>query len=261
MLGQHRSTQRYQSKKRDGEAELVAAIKQVAQKHPRWGYRLVRDRLWTLGWAVSRKRVYRLWAKEGLCRRVKRRRRRHKGASENACAVRRSRGINDVWTYDVAHDRTEDNRRLKVLVIQDEYSRECLSLMTRRRITAGDVVEELSRLFNIHGYPNCLRSDNGPEFIAKVVETWLRVNNIGPLYVQPGSPWENGYAESFIARLRDELLDVELFTSVLEAQVVTEAHRVEYNTIRPHSALGGLTPVEFAQKCRSENKAAQAALS
>jgi len=223
LLSQHRSTQRYVRKVRDGEKELIDAIKREVKKHPRWGYRLIGDRLRNLGWVINRKRMYRLWKQLGFTRRVKRRRRRNKGASKNSCSIKKSRGMNDVWTYDFLHDRTEDNRGLKFLIIEDEYARECVSIMVKRSITSKDVVGELSRLFAKRGIPNFIRSDNGPEFVAKAVEDWLGENQIGPLYIQPGSPWENAYVESFNARFRDELLNVELFTSVLEAQVVAEA--------------------------------------
>ena len=168
------------------------------------------------------------------------------GSSEHGCRRRRAKYKNHVWSYDFLMDQTEDGRRLKLLPVLDEFTREAHAILVERRIRAEDVVELLASLFRVHGAPAYLRSDNGPEFIAIVVKEWLARSGVKTLYIEPGSPWENAYSESFNSRFEDELLNRETFTSVTEATVLVERYRLAYNHERPHSALGYRTPVEFA---------------
>jgi putative transposase len=184
--------------------------------------------------------------------------RRRVGSSEQGSQRRRAERINQVWSYDFIMDQTEDGRRLKMLPIVDEYSRECLEIEVSRSMTAEDVVGVLGRLFTEHGEPEYIRSDNGPEFIADVVKQWLQKSGVKTLYIEPGSPWKNAYSESFNSRFRDELLDRELFTSVLEAKVLVREYKQEYNQQRPHSSLNYQTPAAFAATARQSAKAAMA---
>jgi putative transposase len=168
------------------------------------------------------------------------------GTSENSCTRRRAEYIDHVWSYDFAMDTTEEGRRLKVMPVVDEYSRECLALEVERSITAAEVVKTLNRLFAERGEPAYIRSDNGPEFIAKAIKRWLASSGVETLYIEPGAPWENAYSETFISRLRDELLNREVFANLKEAKMLAEDYRSHYNYYRPHGALGYLTPMEFA---------------
>jgi putative transposase len=191
--------------------------------------------------------MQRLWREAGLKVPANReRKRRRLGTSENGCTRRRAEYIDHVWSYDFAIDATEDSRRLKMMPIVDEYSRECLALEMERSITAEDVVEVLDRLFSERGEPDYIRSDNGPEFIAEALKRWLAASGVKTLYIEPGAPWENAYSETFISRLRDELLNREVFANLKEAQVLAGDYREHYNHHRPHGALGYLTPAEFA---------------
>ena len=254
-LSQPRSTQRYRRKIPGDEAALVKHMLTLVRRHPRFGYR----RIWALlrreGWPINRKRVYRLWRKEGLKVPVKRRKRRRLGQSENGCARRRAEHKDHVWAWDFIHDRTESGTALKWLSVVDEFTRECLALHADRSITSEDVIDVLMNLFCTRGVPCHVRSDNGPEFIANALRDWLRRSSVETLYVEPGSPWENGYAESFHGRLRDEFLNVEVFSTVREAKVLGEGWRVDYNEHRPHSALGYRTPTEFAQDGQASPRA------
>lgn len=196
---------------------------------------------------VNKKRVQRLWRAADLKVPVsKEHKRRRIGASENSITRRRAEYLGHVWSYDFAMDATEDGRRLKIMPIVEEYSRECLALEVERSITAEEVVKTLDRLFAGRGAPSFIRSDNGPEFIAEAVKRWLEVSGVKTLYVEPGAPWENAYSETFISRMRDELLNREEFANLKEAKVLAEDYRDHYNHHRPHGALGYLTPVEFA---------------
>ena len=204
------------------------------------------------GRVVNKKRVHRLWKEEGLKvpdKQQKRRRLHLEGASENGCARRRAEHKDHVWSYDFVMDRTEDGRRLKMMPVVDEYTRECLALEVERSITAEDVIATLARLFEERGEPRYIRSDNGPEFVATALKRWLEASGVGTLYIEPGSPWENAHAESFIGRLGDELLNREVFTSLVEAKVLVEEYREHHNERRPHSALSYRTPSEFATSC------------
>jgi putative transposase len=229
----------------------------LSQENPRYGYRRVWAMLKREGWRVNKKRVHRLWREEGLKVPQKQRKRRRlaEGASENGCTKRKAEHKDHVWSYDFVMDRTEDGRRLKMMPIVDEYTRECLAIEVERSITSEEVVATLAYLFEERGEPAYIRSDNGPEFVAAAVKRWLEVSGVGTLYIEPGSPWENAYGESFNGRLGDELLKREEFASLLEAKVLVEEYREHYNRRRPHSALGYRTPSEFAATCRAGNTA------
>jgi len=249
VLAQPRMTQRYKPKQPDRDKPLVAAMKRLAGKHPRYGYRFITAKLRQDGWQVNHKRVQRLWRKECLQVPYRRRHKKSQGNSQNSCAVRKAEYINHVWTYDFISDQTEDGRALKFLTVLDEYTRESLAIEVDRSIRAKDVMGVLEYLFMVRGAPDFIRSDNGPEFIAEAISRSLTGLGVGTLYIEPGSPWENGYIESFNGRFRDEVLDRELFHSVKEAKVVVEDWRLEYNHHRPHSALGYKTPAGFAVFC------------
>lgn len=242
-------TQRYKIKQTDRDKPLVAAMKRLAGKHPRYGYRLITAKLRQEGWQVNHKRVQRLWRKEGLQVPYRRKRKKSHGSSENACSVKRAEYINHVWTYDFVEDQTEDGRKLKLLTVLDEHTRESLAIEVDRSIRSKDVIAVLEYLFMVRGLPMFIRSDNGPEFIAQAIKQWLKDRFVGTLYIEPGCPWENGYAESFHGRFRDDFLDRELFYSVKEAKVLVENWRLEYNQHRPHSSLRYMTPAAFAATC------------
>jgi putative transposase len=246
VLDQPRSSQRYQPRPHEGEAELVKRMLELSRQHPRYGYRFVWALLRSEGFAINRKRVYRLWRREGLKVPVKRHKKRRLGTSENGIVHHRAEHADHVWAWDFVHDRTEDGRPLKFLSIVDEFTRECLALEVRRSFKSGDVIDVLKELFLIRGVPEHIRSDNGPEFIAQAIRAWLGSAQVSTLYIAPGSPWENGYAESFHSRLRDELLESELFTCLAEAKMLSEQWRLEYNHRRPHSSLGYVAPAVFA---------------
>ena len=218
-------------------------------RHPRYGYRRITALLRGEGWRVNRKRVHRLWRREGLKVVVKQRKKRRLGNSDNSVVRRKAEHINHVWSYDFVMDQTENGRRLKFLPVLDEYTRECLTLEVARSITSRDVIEVLEQLFIVRGAPEYIRSDNGSEFIADVIKAWLADIGVKTLYIEPGSPWENAYSESFNSRFRDELLNREMFGSVLEARVLSGDWRLEYNHHRPHSSLDYMTPAAFAATC------------
>lgn len=249
VLKQPRSTQRYRRQEPDGERSLVSRMREYARAHPRYGYR----RIWALlrmdGWIVNRKRVHRLWRREGFKVPQKQRKKRRLGTSANGVVRRRAEHVNQVWCYDFVKDQTTEGRPLKFLPIEDEYTRECLALEVDRSITAGAVIETLRYLFEVRGAPKFIRSDNGPEFIAQAIRKFLADSKVETLYIEPGSPWENAYSESFNGRFRDEFLNRELFTSLTEAKVLCEDFRLEYNHRRPHSALGYVPPAKFATAC------------
>ena len=262
MVDQPRSSQRFEAKPRTDEAPLVKRMLQLARAKPRYGYRRIGWLLRTEGWRVGLSRVFRLWQREGLKVPVKKRKRRRLGSSVNGCHRRRAEAPNDVWCWDFVFDRTVSGSQLKWLSVVDEYTRECLALKVDRGITSEDVIDTLSELFAIRGVPGHIRSDNGPEFIAQTLRRWLKQVGVGTLYIEPGSPWENGYAESFHGRLRDEFLAMEIFEGVRDARALTASWRDEYNTQRPHSSLGYQTPAGFAAACAafaSAKASAQAA--
>lgn len=248
VVSQPRSSQRYVSVRVGRDAAMVERMVALSTENPRYGYRRVWALLRREGWAVNKKRVQRLWREAELKVPVKKvhKRRRSTGTSENGCTRKRAQYSGHVWSYDFAMDATEDGRRLKVMPVVDEYSRECLALEVERSITAEDVVEVLDMLFTERGEPAYVRSDNGPEFIAETIKGWLATSGVKTLYIEPGAPWENAYSETFISRLRDELLDREVFANLKEAKVLAKDYRDHYNQQRPHGALGYLTPAEFA---------------
>lgn len=248
VLGQPRSSQRYVGEKAGKDAAMIERMAALSVENPRYGYR----RIWALlgreGWLLNKKRVQRLWREADLKvpKKQHKKRRLALGASENGCSRNRAEYIDHVWSYDFAMDATEDGRRLKAMPVVDEYSRECLALEMERSIKASEVIETLERLFTERGEPEYIRSDNGPEFIAQALKEWLAISGVKTLYIEPGAPWENAYSETFISRMRDELLERELFVNLKEAQVLLEDYRQHYNHYRPHGALGYRTPAEFA---------------
>jgi len=245
-LDQPRSTQRYVVRVPDDEATLVAAMHALVRGHPRYGYRMICAKLRQDGWRVNRKRVYRLWKREGLKVWKRQRKKRRMGQSENGCVRRLAERKDDVWAWDFIHDRDECGRPLKWLSLVDEFTRECLLLEVARSIKAADVVELVSQVMLIRGVPGHIRSDNGPELIAAALRRYLSQAGVETLYIAPGSPWENGYAESFHSRARDELLDAELFDGLKDAKVLAARWQNEYNHRRPHSSLGYQTPAAYA---------------
>jgi transposase InsO family protein len=258
-VGQARATQRWKSRRAALDRELLERMRVVAVENPASGYRMIWAILRRRGMKVNVKRVHRLWKHGGLKVVRPKSKRVRNGTSENACHVRRAVSPNHVWTYDFTFDETRDGRRLKFLVVIDEYTRQCLRIEVSRSMSAKTVVRILAELVQIHGEPGALRSDNGPEFIANAVQEWLAAAGVGTFYIQPGSPWENAYVESFNARFRDEFLSRELFGTLAEAQVLTEQHRLWYNHVRPHSSLEYQTPVQFAITCMQKNVAFAAA--
>lgn len=246
VLGQPRATQRYRLHAADDESRLTEAIVELATRYGRYGYRRVTALLRADGWRVNHKRVERIWRQEGLKVPAKQRKRGRLWLNDGSCVRLRPEHRNHVWTYDFVHERTRDGRALRLLTVLDEHSRECLAIRVGRRLNAKDVLATLSTLFLEHGVPQYLRSDNGAEMTAHAVREFLGELKVGALYIEPGSPWENGYIESFNGKLRDELLDGEVFTSLLEARILVEQWRRHYNTIRPHSALGYRPPAPEA---------------
>ncbi len=248
VLGQPRSTQRYRPQVSDDEASLTAAIESLAKQYGRYGYRRVTALLRTDGWRVNHKRVERIWRREGLKVPARQRKRGRLWLNDGSCVRLRPEHRNHVWTYDFVHERTQDGKALRLLTVVDEFSRECLAIRVGRRLKAKDVLSTMAGLFLQHGVPQYLRSDNGSEMTATAVREFLGGLEVGTLYIEPGSPWENGYIESFNGKLRDELLNGEIFTSLLEAKVLVEQWRRHYNTVRPHSSLGYRPPAPEANR-------------
>jgi len=242
VLKQPRTTQRYLSYIADEEERLISRIIELAVQYGRYGYRRITAMLQLEGWKVNHKRVERIWRKEGLKVPQKQPKRARLWLNDGSCVRLRPEYKDHVWSYDFVTDRTADGRSFRMLTIIDEHSRECLSILVKRRLNSQDVLAELYNLFLLRGTPEYIRSDNGPEFTAKAVREWLYDLEVKTLFIEPGSPWENGYIESFNGKLRDELLDREIFDTLLEAQVLIEAWRKEYNQIRPHSSLGYRPP-------------------
>lgn len=222
-LDQPRSTQRYEAEPRDDEAGLTKQMLTLAGQRPRFGYRRIAWLLRQAGWQASDTRVYRLWRREGLKVPQKKRKRRRLGVTANGCHRHRAEHKDHVWCWDFVFDHTTSGSMLKWLSIVDEYTRECLALKVDRGITSQDVIDTLAELFSMRGVPRCIRSDNGPEFIAQGVRDWLQRVDVQTLYIAPGSPWENGYAESFHSKLRDEFLALEEFESLSAARTLTLA--------------------------------------
>jgi putative transposase len=245
-LGQPRSTQRRARRVRDDEAALTEAIVALAAEYGRYGYRRITAMLRLRGWRVNAKRVQRIWRREGL--KVPRRqpKRGRLWLNDGSCIRLRPCWPGHVWAYDFVQDRTHDGRPFRMLTVIDEYTRDCLAIAVARRLTSDDVLQVLADLFADRGPPDHIRSDNGGEFTAKIVRAWLGRIGVRTLFIERGSAWENGYNESFNGKLRDELLDREIFHSLQEAEVLIERWRRHYNTSRPHSALGYRPPAPEA---------------
>ena len=247
-MGQHRSVQRYAARRRPDEDALTADIVGLASAYGRYGYRRVTALLRRAGWRVNAKRVERIWRREGLKVPGRQPKRGRLWLADGSCVRLRPERPNHVWAYDFVEDRTHDGRVLRMLVVVDEFTRECLAIRVERRLGSDEVLEVLAELLVERGMPAHIRSDNGPEFAATAVRAWLARLRVGTLFIEPGSPWENGCCESFNGKLRDELLDREIFCSLREAQVLIEAWRRHYNTIRPHAALGYRPPAPAAPR-------------
>ena len=241
-LGQHRSTQRKVPRGRSDEARLTADIITLARAYGRYGYRRITALLNEAGWDVSVSRVARIWRREGLKVPVKQPKRRRLWLADGSCIRLRPERANHVWAYDFVEDRTSDGRKYRMLNIVDEFTRECLAIKVARKLNSMDVIETLADLFLLRGVPAHVRSDQGPEFIAEAVKGWIGAVGAQTAYIERASPWENGYVESFNGRLRDELLNGEIFTTLKEAQIVIEGWRQHYNRVRPHSSLGYKPP-------------------
>jgi putative transposase len=241
-LGQHRSTQRKVPRGRDDEERFRADLIELARRYGRYGYRKISAMLREAGWLVNDKRVERIWRQEGLKVPARQPKRGRLWLTDGSCIRLRPEHRNHVWSYDFVEDRTHDGRKVRMLNVIDEFTHECLAIRVARKLKAVDVIDVLSDLFILRGVPGHIRSDNGPEFVAKAVQAWITAVGAKTAYIAPGSPWENGYVESFNARLRDELLDGELFYSLREAQIIIESWRIHYNTKRPHASLGYRPP-------------------
>jgi len=237
VLGQHRSTQRKKLTKPDDEVALTADITSLATQYGRYGYRRITAMLRQRGWRVNAKRVARIWRREGLKVPSKQPKRGRLWLNDGSCIRLRPEYPNHVWSYDFVEDRTHDGRKYRMLNIIDEFTRECMAIRIGRKLKSTDVIDVLSDLFILRGIPTHVRSDNGPEFIAQALRDWLAAVGSKTAYIMPGSPWENGYCESFNSKLRDELLNGEIFYTLKEAKIVIETWRKHYNTIRPHSSL------------------------
>lgn len=251
VIGQPRSTQRYTARKPATDIVLIRRMHELVRANPRFGYR----RIWALlrdeGFAVNRKRVWRLWKREGFKVPQKQGKKRRLGCSANGIVRHRPQYKDHVWAWDFIHDRDQRNRPLKWFTLIDEYTRECLALEVERSLTSLEVIDVLSQVLLIRGAPGHIRSDNGPEFIAAAMRQFLQTAGVGTLYIEPGAPWENGYAESFHGRLRDELLNSEDFADLREAKVLAARWQNDYNHRRPHSSLRYQTPARFAALCRA----------
>lgn len=241
-LGQHRSTQRKVPRGRDDEEALTADLVALAEKYGRYGYRKISALLKAAGWFVNDKRVERIWRREGLKVPAKQPKRGRIWDNDGSCVRLRPKHRNHVWSYDFVEARTHDGRKIRMLNVVDEFTHECLAIRVARKLKGIDVIDVLSDLFIVRGVPGHIRSDNGPEFVAKAVQAWITAVGSKTAYITPGSPWENGYVESFNARLRDELLNGEIFYTLKEAQIVIESWRRHYNTVRPHASLGYRPP-------------------
>jgi putative transposase len=238
VLDQARATQRRNLSPPSDEKQLTDDIIALASRYGRYGYRRITALLNNKhGWTVNHKRVERIWRKEGLKVPRKQPKRGRLWLNDGSCIRLRPEYKDHVWSYDFMIDRTADGRAFKILNIIDEYTRECLAILVDRKIKNQDVIDLLFQLFILRGIPEHIRSDNGPEFTARAVRKWLNRLGVKTLFIEPGSPWENGYIESFNGKMRDELLSREIFTTLQEAKVLIEQWRREYNQVRPHSAL------------------------
>ena len=242
VLGQHRSAQRKVPQGRSDEEQLTEDIIILAREYGRYGYRIVTDLLRNAGWHVNHKRVERIWKREGLKVPPKQKKRRRLWLNDGSCVRLRPQRPNHVWSYDFMQDRTHDGRAYRILNVIDEFTKEPLMIRAARKLNSTDVVDVLTDLFILRGPPEYIRSDNGPEFVARKVRDWIGAVGAKTAYIEPGSPWENGYIESFNARMRDELLNGEIFYTLQEARIIIEQWRRHYLTLRPHSALNYRPP-------------------
>lgn len=248
LLGQPRSTQRRKPVVPIFNLNLTERIIEFACQYGRYGYRRVHALLVLEGWFVNHKRIERIWRQEGLKVPSRQPKRRRLWLNDGSCVRLRSEYPNHVWSYDFVMCRTHDGRAFRILAIIDEYTRECLAILIERNLNSYDVIYCLADLFVTRGTPVYIRSDNGSEFTAKVIRRWLSNVDVKTLFIEPGSPWENGYIESFNGKLRDELLNGEIFDTLFEAKVLIERWRNDYNTIRPHSSLGYRPPAPEARE-------------
>jgi putative transposase len=256
-VGQHRSTQRHVAAVADDEQALRAELRRISRRRPRWGYRRAHQLLLDEGWQLNRKRTQRLWREEGLRVPQRRRKRQRLGTCTVPAERLRAEAPDHVWAPDFQFDQTADGRIVKLLHVVDEFTREALAIECRRRIDADATVAVLERLVAERGSaPGFIRCDNGPELTANALRDWCRFSRAGSAYIEPGSPWQNPYVESFASRARDELLSVELFSCLAEARVLIEDWRQDYNKHRPHSALGMIAPARFAAGYREAHRAA-----
>lgn len=242
LLDHPRGTQRYVSQLRPDEDELTQAIIALTGNYGRYGYRRITGLLRAAGWEVGTDRVQRIWRREGLKVPQKQKPRGRLWLNDGSCIRLRPERRNHVWSYDFVEAQTHDGRKLRLMTLIDEFTRECLAIRVARRINGLGVLETMAKVMTVRGVPEHIRSDNGAEMTSRVVREWLAKVGAQTLYIEPGSPWENGYCESFNSKLRDELLNGEIFCSLKEAQILIEQWRTHYNTLRPHSALGYRPP-------------------
>ena len=246
VLGHPRSTQRYEPVGVEDEQGLTEDMVELASRYGRYGYRRITALLRHRGWNWNHKRVERIWRQEGLKVPAKQPKRGRLWLNDGSCARLWPQRKDHVWAYAFVLVRLHDGRGVRLLTVMDEYTRECLAIRADRSIRSADVIETLAELMMIGGVPDHIRSDNGPEFTAKAVRDWLGRVGSRTLYIEPGAPWENGYIESFNGKLRDELLDREIFYTLLEVRVLTERYRQTYNRVRPHSSLSYRPPAPEA---------------
>jgi transposase InsO family protein len=246
LVNQARGTQRYQPTQREDEEALTRAIVKFASQYGRYGYRRITALLKRDGWQVGKDRVERIWRREGLKVPQKQKPRGRLWFNDGSCVRLRPERNNHVWSYDFVSAKTHDGRTVRMLNLIDEHSRECLLIRAERRWSSAKVIEALADVMVMKGVPEHLRSDNGPEFVARDLRKWLAATGAKTAYIEPGSPWENGYCESFNSKLRDEFLNGEIFYSMKELRVLAERWRVHYNTVRPHSSLGYRPPAPAA---------------
>ena len=258
-VGQPRSTQRREPLVAQDDAALRAELKAFSRKRPRWGYRQAHQHLLEQGWSINRKRTQRLWREEGLRVPQKRRKRQRRGDSSVPGDRLRAQRPDHVWSFDFQFDVTDDGRAVKLLYVVDEFTREALAMEAERRIDADYVVDVLDRIVRQRGtYPQFVRCDNGPEMTSAALKDWCRFSQTGAAFIEPGSPWQNAYVESFNSRVRDELLAVEQFSCLAEVKVMVEDFRQDYNRLRPHRAHAMMTPAAFAQSWRTAHQTAPA---
>ena len=251
VLGQHRSTQRKKPRTRDDEVALTADIIELAKTYGRYGYRRITALLRSAGWAVNAKRVQRIWRREGLKVPQKQPKKDHLWLNDGSCVRLRASWPNHVWSYDFVEARTHEGKKFRMLCLIDEFTREALAIRVKRKLNSTDVLETLADVMIVRGKPDYIRSDNGPEFIALTLRKWISDVGTQTAYIEPGSPWENGFCESFNSKLRDELLNLEVFSSLREAEVLIESWRQHFNTVRPHSSLRYTPPAPEAILPRS----------